>query len=72
MKSKVVHSNVPSIASIEIPLPPLDLQEEYANVLDSFEKICNNLNVELPAEIDARQKQYEFYRERLLSFREKK
>ena len=49
VKSKVVHSNVPSIEQIEIPLPSLDVQERYANVLDNFESLCNDLkSVSLP------------------------
>lgn len=68
VKSKVVHSNVPSIENIEIPLPSLDVQGRIADVLDNFEKICNDLNIGLPAEIDARRKQYEYYRDLLLSF----
>lgn len=70
VKSKVVHSNVPSIKEIKIPLPPLDIQERYANVLDNFEIICNDFNIGLPAEIEARQKQYEYYRDLLLTFAE--
>ena len=70
VKSKVVHSNVPSIEQIEIPLPSLDVQKRYVEVLDNFEKICNDLNIGLPAEIDVRQKQYEFYRNLLLTFAE--
>ena len=70
VKSKVVHSNVPSIKEIQIPLPSLDVQEKYANVLDNFEAICTNLNIGLPAEIEARQKQYEYYRDLLLTFAE--
>jgi type I restriction enzyme S subunit len=70
VKSKVAHSDVSSIQQIEIPLPPLDVQNRYAEVLDNFDKICNDLNIDLPAEIDARQKQYEFYREQLLTFAE--
>ncbi len=70
IKSKVVHSNVPSIESIEIPLPPLDVQERLVRVLDNFDAICNDLNIGLPAEIEARQKQYEYYRDKLLSFKE--
>ena len=68
VKSKVVHSNVPSIKEIQIPLPPLEVQERYANVLDNFESICTDLNIGLPAEIEARQKQYEYYRDLLLTF----
>lgn len=70
VKSKVVHSNVPSIGQITIPLPPLDVQKRYADVLDNFEKICTDLNIGLPAEIKARQKQYEYYRDLLLTFAE--
>ena len=68
VKSKVVHSNIPSLEQIKIPLPSLDIQERFANILDNFEAICNDLNIGLPAEIDARQKQYEFYRDQLLTF----
>ena len=70
VKSKVVHSNVPSIKEIQIPLPSLEVQEKYANVLDNFEDICTDLNIGLPAEIEARQKQYEYYRDLLLTFAE--
>ena len=70
VKSKVVHSNVPSIEQIEIPLPSLEVQKRYADVLDNFEQICNDLSIGLPAEIEARQKQYEFYRDLLLTFAE--
>jgi len=70
VKSKVVHSNIPSIKEIQIPLPSLEVQERYANVLDNFESICTDLNIGLPAEIEARQKQYEYYRDKLLSFKE--
>ena len=70
VKSKVVHSNVPSIEQIRIPLPSLEVQKRYADVLDNFEQICNDLNIGLPAEIEARQKQYKFYRDLLLTFAE--
>ena len=68
VKSKVVHSNVPSIEQIEIPLPSLDVQERYANVLDNFESLCNDLKIGLLGEIETRRKQYEFYRDKLLNF----
>lgn len=68
VKSKVVHSNVPSIEKIEIPLPSLEVQQKYADVLDDFEQRYNALTIGLAAEIDARQKQYEYYRDKLLSF----
>ena len=57
------------LSLIEIPLPPLEVQKRIVEVLDNFEKICNDLNIGLPAEIEARQKQYEFYRNFLLTFK---
>ena len=68
IKSKVVHSSVPAIKEISIPLPPLDVQKRYADVLDNFDAICSDLNIGLPAEIEARQKQYEYYRDALLTY----
>ena len=68
IKSKVVHTNATDIGEIEIPLPPLEVQKRIVEVLDNFEKICNDLNIGLPAEIEARQKQYEYYRNILLTF----
>ena len=69
IKSKVVHTNATDIGEIEIPLPPLEVQKRIVEVLDNFEKICNDLNIGLPAEIEARQKQYEFYRNFLFTFK---
>ena len=60
--------NKGDIDKIEIPLPPLEVQKRIVEVLDNFEKICNDLNIGLPTEIEARQKQYEFYRNFLLTF----
>ena len=60
--------NKGDIDKIEIPLPPLEVQKRIVEVLDNFEKICNDLNIGLPAEIEARQKQYEYYRNILLTF----
>ena len=68
IKSKVVHSNVPSIENIEIYLPPIDVQERIVKVLDNFDAICSDLGIGLPAEIEKRQKQYEYYRDKLLTF----
>ena len=61
-------SNV--MGKIKIPVPPLDVQNRIADVLDNFERICSDLNIGLPAEIEARQKQYEYYRDKLLTFAE--
>ena len=61
---------VKNIAELTAPVPPLDVQNRIVNVLDNFEKICSDLNIGLPAEIEARQKQYEYYRDKLLTFAE--
>ena len=65
--------NVPSVEelkAIKIPIPTLEVQQRLVEVLDNFEKICSDLNIGLPAEIEARQKQYEYYRDKLLTFAE--
>ena len=61
---------VKNIAELVAPVPSLDVQNRIVNVLDNFEKICSDLNIGLPAEIEARQKQYEYYRDKLLTFAE--
>ena len=60
----------PSVIKKEysISLPALPIQEKIVNILDNFEKICSDLQIGLPAEIEARKKQYEYYRDKLLSF----
>ena len=50
---------------LQIPLPPVSEQERIVSILDKFEALVNE---ELSAEIDARRKQYEYYREKLLAF----
>ena len=57
-----------NIAKAIITVPSLDVQNRIVNVLDNFEKICSDLNIGLPTEIEARQKQYEYYRDKLLTF----
>ena len=52
-----------------IPIPPLPVQREIVRILDRFDTLCNDLTGGLPAEIEARQKQYEYYRDKLLQFR---
>jgi type I restriction enzyme S subunit len=60
----------PMLNAFPVPVLPLDVQNRIVNVLDNFEKICSDLNIGLPAEIEARQKQYEYYRDKLLTFAE--
>ena len=58
------------IKSIAIPLPPLAEQKRIVAILDRFDSLCNSLTEGLPAEIELRKKQYEYYRDKLLSFKE--
>lgn len=60
--------SLPVTENFVIPIPPIDVQERIVNVLDNFECLCADLNIGLPAEIEARHKQYEYYRNRLLTF----
>ena len=60
----------PMLNAFPVPVPSLDVQNRIVKVLDNFEKICSDLNIGLPAEIEARQKQYEYYRDKLLTFAE--
>ncbi|MDO5411407.1 MAG: restriction endonuclease subunit S, partial [Lachnospiraceae bacterium] len=57
-----------SLGNMTIPVPQLNVQERLVHVLDNFETICSDLKIGLPAEIEARQKQYEFYRDALLTY----
>ncbi len=54
-----------------IPVPSLAEQARIVAILDRFDALCTDLTAGLPAEIAARQKQYEYYRDRLLTFKEK-
>lgn len=58
------------ILSILIAFPNIKEQKKITKILDRFDTICNDLSTGLPAEIEARQKQYEYYRDKLLSFKE--
>ena len=61
--------NQKNLNSIPIPLPPLEEQRRIVSILDHFDALCNDLTSGLPAEIAARQKQYEYYRDKLLTFK---
>ena len=56
------------IRRTEIPVPPLEVQRKIVSILDRFDTLCNDLTSGLPAEIAARKKQYEHYRDKLLTF----
>jgi type I restriction enzyme S subunit len=63
--------NSNALKQIIIGIPSIERQREIIRILDRFDAICNDLSEGLPAEIDARQKQYEYYRDKLLTFKEK-
>ena len=57
-----------NIANTKINIPPISEQQRIVAILDRFDKLCNDITEGLPAEIEARRKQYEYYRDKLLSF----
>ena len=62
--------NKTEFKKIKLQLPPLYIQNRVVNILDKFDTVCNDISIGLPAEIAARQKQYEYYRDKLLAFKE--
>jgi len=67
--SSMKNLTMEKIRKFIIPVPPLFEQERIVSILDRFDKLCNDLKEGLPAEIEKRQKQYKYYRDRLLEFR---
>jgi type I restriction enzyme S subunit len=63
--------NLGDIGTIEIPIPPLSEQNRIVSILDRFDTLINDISTGLPAEIAARQQQYEYYRDKLLTFKRK-
>ena len=68
----VQNLNADIVRAIELPIVPLKEQHRIVSILDHFDALCNDLTSGLPAEIEARRKQYEYYRDKLLSFSEKR
>jgi type I restriction enzyme S subunit len=69
-RTKVNTLLINGFAKIKIPVPPLEEQGRIVAILDKFDALVNDLSSGLPAEIAARRKQYEHYRDRLLTFKE--
>jgi type I restriction enzyme S subunit len=65
----VPHVRASDFESYSIPIPPLSEQQRIATILDKFDALVNDISIGLPAEIEARRKQYEYYRNRLLTFK---
>lgn len=70
--SSMKNITMTNIRKFKIPLPSIEEQERIVNILDKFDKYCNNISEGLPAEIEARKKQYEYYKDKLLTFKELK
>lgn len=69
-RAKVKRLSGESLAKIAIPVPPIETQRQVVGILDKFDALVNDLSFGLPAELNARRKQYEYYRDRLLTFEE--
>lgn len=67
-KISSIHSN--GLGKAKIPLPSFEEQKQIANILDKFDLLVNDLSFGIPAEINARKKQYEYYRHKLLTFKQ--
>ena len=72
-RSRAISGKLPQIATgitdnYKIPLPPLHVQQHVVSILDKFDTLVNDIKEGLPKEIEQRQKQYEYWREQLLSF----
>ena len=67
--TKVIEVTPNRLNDIIIPLPSLEEQDRIVSILDRFDALCNDITARLPAEIEARQKQYEYYRDELLTFK---
>lgn len=69
-RAKVKRLSSESLGKLTIPVPPLEEQERIVAILDKFDVLAKDLSSGLPAELVARRRQYEYYRDRLLTFRE--
>ena len=69
--TKVLRVSGGSMSKIKLALPALEVQREIVEVLDQFDALVSDISQGLPAEIEARRKQYTYYRDKLLNFKEK-
>ena len=74
VKAKSSHGSQPNLSmraleQFVVSIPDLKEQNRIVSILDRFDALCNDLTSGLPAEIEARRKQYEYYRDKLLTFK---
>ena len=69
--SSMKNLTMENIRKFQVPIPPLETQAKIVSIFDRFDELCHDLTQGLPAEIAARKKQYEYYRDKLLTFRQK-
>ena len=67
-KSGIPQLTKPMVSGMVVPIPPLHVQQHIVAILDKFDTLVNDIKEGLPKEIEQRQKQYEYWREQLLSF----
>jgi type I restriction enzyme S subunit len=73
LRSRVRRAGIPTldnsvVENLKIPIPPIEEQNRIVSILDKFDALVNDISAGLPAEIAARRKQYEYYRNKLLTF----
>ncbi|MBO6022579.1 restriction endonuclease subunit S [bacterium] len=69
-QSSLANINSSMIGNISIPLPPIEIQNEIVHILDQFNDLTNSISLGLPKEIELRKQQYEYYRNKLLTFKQ--
>ena len=67
---KISAINGAGLSKAKIPVPPFEEQQRIASILDKFHTLINDISIGIPAEIEGRRKQYEYYRNRLLTFQQ--
>ena len=70
--AKMPRGDKNAVMNYQFCIPSIEEQERIVSILDRFDALCNDISKGLPAEIEARQKQYEYYRDKLLTFKEMK
>jgi type I restriction enzyme S subunit len=68
--TKVIEVSPQKLGKVKIPIPPIEEQNRIVAILDKFDVLVNDISEGLPAEIKMRRQQYEYYRNKLLTFKE--